>query len=545
MPADSPDSPRSPRRRRLLGAGAAALLSPALAQGKGTDTDADKRAAADRTVRVIGPWELSSLDPLRGGYLFARMHVAETLVDYDAQARPVAGLASRWQVSGDGLVWRFALRQGARFHDGSPVRAADVVQALRRALHPAGVLGQAPIAAIDVATDAATDAAIDTEPGAVVRIRLRQPFPALPALLSHSSTQILAPASFGADGAVRAIVGSGPYRIVTLEPPQRFSVAAFDGWQGPVPAVRRASYLAVGRAEMRALMAEAGQAELAYGLDPGSVARLRRGDAVRVLQQPIPRTTALKLNARHPLLADPRARQALSLALDRRGIAQAVLREPSLAATQLFPPALAGWHRAELPGLAHDPVRARALLAELGWRPGTDGVLARGGKRFALTLQTFPDRPELPVIAAAIQEQLRLIGMQVRVAIGNSSEIPLGHRDGTLQMALIARNYGAVPDALGTIAQDFGTADGTGGDWGAMGWSSATLTRALAAMSSTTDATRTQALRAQIAGALHEGLPLVPVLWYQQTLAASPHLAGVSIDPFERSYRLTELQWTR
>ncbi|XQU68806.1 ABC transporter substrate-binding protein [Cupriavidus sp. H18C1] len=288
------------------------------------------------------------------------------------------------------------------------------------------------------------------------------PSPALPALLSHSSTQILAPASFGADGAVRAIVGSGPYRIVTLEPPQRFSVAAFDGWQGPPPAVRRASYLAVGRAEMRALMAEAGQAELAYGLDPGSVARLRRGAAVRVHQQPIPRTTALKLNAGHPLLADPRARQALSLALDRRGIAQAVLREPSLAATQLFPPALAGWHRADLPALAHDPVRARALLAELGWRPGTDGVLARDGKRFALTLQTFPDRPELPVIAAAIQEQLRLIGVQVRVAVGNSSEIPLGHRDGTLEMGLIARNYGAVPDAFGAIAQDFGAAEGEG-----------------------------------------------------------------------------------
>lgn len=542
-----PGSPRSPRRRRLLGAGAAALLSPALAQGTGTGTGIT--TAADRTVRVIGPWELSSLDPLRGGYLFARMQVAETLVDYDAQARPVPGLASRWQVSGDGLVWRFALRKGARFHDGSPVSARDVVNALRRALHPAGVLGQAPIAAIDAVTDAAIDAATGAQSGAVVQIRLRRPFPALPALLSHSSTQILAPASFGADGAVRAIVGSGPYRIVTLEPPQRFSVAAFDGWQGPAPAVRRASYLAVGRAEMRALMAEAGQAELAYGLDPGSVARLRRGDAVRVHQQPIPRTTALKLNAGHPLLADPRARQALSLALDRRGIAQAVLREPSLAATQLFPPALAGWHRADLQGLAHDPVRARALLAELGWRPGTDGVLARDGKRFALTLQTFPDRPELPVVAAAIQEQLRLVGVQIRVAVGNSSEIPLGHRDGTLEMGLIARNYGAVPDAFGTIAQDFGAADGTdgkgGGDWGAMGWSSPTLKRALAAMSSTSDAARAQALREQIAGALHEGLPLVPVLWYQQTLAASPHLAGVSIDPFERSYRLTELQWTR
>jgi len=175
--------PSRPRRRLLH----AAALSPLLSL-------AAPAAAAprdDRMVRVIGPWELSSLDPLRNGYLFSRMQVTETLVDYDAGGRAVPGLAQHWRLSPDQLQWSFTLRDGARFHDGAPVRPADVAAALTRARHAAGVLGVAPIAAI--ATDAHG-----------VRIRLTRPFAPLPALLSHSSTQVLAPASFAPDGNVRA-----------------------------------------------------------------------------------------------------------------------------------------------------------------------------------------------------------------------------------------------------------------------------------------------------------------------------------------------------
>ncbi|WP_354678169.1 ABC transporter substrate-binding protein [Cupriavidus plantarum] len=524
--------PASLPRRRVLRAAALSPLGGLLATASPAEAHSTSPPPAmpRNAVRAIGPWEMSSLDPLRNGYLFSRMQVTETLVDFDPDGTPVPGLAARWNVSADRLTWRFLPRADARFHDGTPVRAGDIVAALNRARHAAGALARAPIAEMLVDGDA-------------VRIRLTRPFSPLLALLSHSSTQVLAPASFAHDGNVRTIVGSGPYRIVDLEPPQRFSIAAFDGWRGAPPAIREASYLSVGRAEMRALMIEGGQADLAYGLDPGTLARLRRAPNVRVHAVTVPRTTLLKVNAGHPFFADTRVRQAMSLALDRRGIATAILRDPQLAATQLFPPSLPGWHDAALPALAFDPAASQRLLREAGWAAGSNGILRRGGDRFAVTLRTFPDRPELPVIATAIQEQMRRVGIEVRVAVGNSSDIPFSHRDGSLALGLFARNYGVVPDAFGAVAQDF---NGEGGDWGPMGWHSSTVSAALAelpAIGDTSDTQQARALRSQIAAVLQRELPLIPVVWYRQTLAANPRLAHVSIDPYERTYRLTQLQW--
>lgn len=486
-------------------------------------------------LRIVGPWEINGLEPASAGYLFTRMQVAETLTDADDTGRALPGLATAWDSSADGLHWRFVLRPTARFHDGSPVTAGHVAQMLRRAAARPGLLGTAPIQGFSA------------EAGTVL-LQLKAPFAALPALLSHSSALVLAPSSFDAQGNVARIVGSGPFRMTALEAPQRFEVAAFEGFDGRQPQIRRASYLSASRAETRALMAEAGQAEVAFGLDPASLERLRKGRRVHIEAVTIPRTMILKVNAGHRWLADPRARQALSLALNRGGIARALLRDPGLAATQLFPPSLAGWHQPALQPLRTDTAAARALWAEMGWQRGSDGILQRGGERLSLSLRTFPDRPELPLVVAAVQEQLRQTGVEVKVAIGNSGDIPLRHRDGSLELALAARQYGLVPDPIGTLLQDFGPNRGsTGGDWGAMNWHSSTMQQALAALATlapTAALAHRDALRAQVAQVLQAELPVIPVAWYRQTAAVSPRVQGLSIDPLERSYRLDRMRWT-
>jgi peptide/nickel transport system substrate-binding protein len=504
-------------RRAALAGGAALAMKAA---GAYAQTPAN-------SIKIAAPFEIGGFDPVRSGFLFGRLEIAETLVTADDGGRPMPALAASWTVSDDGVLWRFTLRAGALFHDGSPVTATAVVDALNRTRGvAASVLANAPIAAIRAQGDD------------VVTVHTTRPFQSLLAFLSHSSGIILSPLSFEGNNAVRAI-GSGPYRATLVEAPLRIEAELWDGWAGPKPFFTRISYLAVPRGETRTIMAESGQADLVYVLPPESVERLRRSARIAVEVVPIARTRAIKFNAARSAFADVRTRQAFSLAIDREGIAKALLRSPRSQASQMFPPALADWHQPGLAPLAHDPVRARALLAEAGWRAGADDILTKDGQPFRVTLRTFSDRPEQPPMAAAIQAQVREVGIDLQVSIVNSGEIPAGHRDGTLDLALFARNFTLTPDPLGTLLQDFGP---NGGDWGAMNWSNPELMTVLGRLGSETDAVTRSALRRRASEILHTEMPVMPIAWFDHGVAVSRRLAGVTIDPFELSYRVSAMR---
>jgi peptide/nickel transport system substrate-binding protein len=177
----------------------------------------------------------------------------------------------------------------------------------------------------------------------------------------------------------------------------------------------------------------------------------------------------------------------------------------------------------------------------LGWTAGDDGILTKDGERFSILLRTFPDRPELPLIASALQDMWKEVGIELEVSVSNYSEIPAGHQDGSLHVALYARNYGLTPDPVGTVLQDFGPG---GGDWGAMGWENADVATALSEIAATTDADARKAKIAKVAGTLQAELPVIPIVWYQHTVAIASGLHGVVIDPLQRSYGLSKVSWS-
>lgn len=510
-----------PIRRRLLKAAPALAALP-------TGLPLLAHAQNTRALKVVSPWEVMTLDPSKTGYIFTRLEVAETLVEVDDKGLLVGGLASRWTTSGNGLEWRFAIRPTARFHDNTPVTAEAVAACLQRALAQPGLLRS-------------TGAQQVTAQGSEVVFRLAKPFSALPAFLAHNSTLVLAPASYAADGSVRQVIGSGPYQVVEVSAPQSLRTRRFEGFDGRKPVIEAVDYLGVSRGETRGMMASSGQADLVYTHDPVGYERLRSNRRLQLHRLPLPRSIYIKVNAGHRFLSDLRVRRAMSLALDRTGMATALMRAPQAAATQLFPPVVAEWHVPGLAPLTQNLEQSRALLREAGWQPGGDGVLRnQAGEAFKVTLRTFSDRPELPPMATAIQAQLKAVGIDMAVSIGNSSEIPGGHQAGSLELALVARNYGLVPDPLGILLQDFGP---KGGDWGAMGWHSAQVSQTLADMSSAVDPKRRSALRGSIATVLQAELPVIPVAWYQHSMTASARLTNVSVDPLERSYRISRMGW--
>jgi len=488
------------------------------------------RDEEERALRIVGPWEFAGLDPAQdAGLIFQHLQITENLVSIAADGRLIPALARDWTIAPDQLSWRFRLRPGVRFHDGTALTADAVAFNLRRAHAGASVLSRVPISAIDTDGDA-------------VVIRLLRPFASLPAFLVNYSTVILAPASFDAQGRVRQVIGTGAFRILEATPPFHVDMARFDHWWGGRAGVARATYLSVGRGETRALMALSGQADLTISVLPVFVDRLRKSPDLSLDIVTIPRTRILKLNLADPKFADLRVRRAISLAIDRQSIASALFRTPALAATQLLPPSIDGWHAPGMPPLRHDPREARALLAAAGWTAGPDGIVQRDGQRFAIELLTYFNWPELPPLATALQAQLRDVGIDASVSVGNSSDIVARHRDGTLSAGLASRNYGFTPDPLAALLQDFGP---DGGDWGATGWHDAELLRLQQEMSGIADPARRRPLQERAAAIIHRDLPVIPIIWSDVAVVSNRRIVGAQADPFEINFHIADIRWRR
>ena len=205
------------KRRTILAAAPALLATGA-------------RAQPPRVLRIVPQADLAILDPGITTATVTRNHgylVFDTLYGLDAAGRPVPEMVGDQAVSEDGRTWTLTLRDGLRFHDGAPVRAADAVASLRRWARR-DPFGKTLFAAIETLS-AADDRTI--------RVQMRRPFPLLPQALAKTTPyapfiypERLIPADAGT--AITEMVGSGPYRFLAQErvPGARVVYARFEGY---------------------------------------------------------------------------------------------------------------------------------------------------------------------------------------------------------------------------------------------------------------------------------------------------------------------------
>lgn len=486
---------------------------------------------SENTLSISNAFEFNSIDPSKYGHVYTRMQILETLLNVDEKGNLVAALAKSWQVMDEAKRWRLTLRENVRFHDGTIMDAEAVVNSLNIAREKHGVLRKAPVKSIKV---------IDTN---TVEITLTRPYVILGAVLAHYSTGILEPGSYNQEGEVIVLSGTGPYQLYQYAPPHKLVVKKFDNYWGKKASIPYASYLTGHRAESRTMQARSGQADIVFGLNPASLPLLKRLPTLTVHSNPIPRTIALKLNSTHEFLKEIEARQALSFAINRSGIAKGVLRIPGAQAEQLLPASMADWYLTDVSESADLLAQAEKLLASIGWKKNAQGMLEREGKEFELTLITYADRPELTVVATALQDQWKALGVKLTINITNSSAIPAGHHDGSLEVALMARNYGFIANPLGVILSDFNQSGG--GDWGAMNWYNDDMQGLLNKLEQTTDTKAFHRLAQQAARLIYQERPMIPVSYYVQQTAVNKRVKGFRFDPFERSFFLNEMEFVK
>ncbi|MCK8783434.1 ABC transporter substrate-binding protein [Roseomonas sp. NAR14] len=218
------------QRRHLLLGSTATLASPLAAPRLARAQGGSQGSGAAGTLRFVPYADLALIDPIVTSAYVTRTHalmVFDTLYGLDENGAPRPQMVEGHRVEDDGKRWTLTLREGLRFHDGTPVLARDVVASLER-WAKRDPFGDALMAATDelAAPDDRT-----------IRFRLKRAFPLLPNALGKPTSYlpVIMPERLARTEPTRQVpelVGSGPFRFVAGErvPGARAVYARFEGY---------------------------------------------------------------------------------------------------------------------------------------------------------------------------------------------------------------------------------------------------------------------------------------------------------------------------
>ncbi len=392
--------------QRMVGGALVAVGALLLTACGGPDRGA--RTGQPNELRLaIGGESAEGYDPTLGWGRYGSPLFQSTLLARGANMEIVGDLATKHEVSADGLTWTVDIRTDAKFTDGRPVTAEDVAYTFRTAGKSGGLTD---VTALEEAV------AVDAD---TVEFRLTAPRSTFVNRLV--SLGIVPKHAHGPEYA-RKPIGSGPFTFVQWDQGQQLIVERNEDYYGAKPAFRRVVFQFTAEDATMAAAA-AGQVDLAAV--PSSLAttrvpgmRLTAVDSVdnRGIMFPYVPDTGRKTDDGLPIgndvTADIAIRQAVNWAIDRQALVDGVLEgfgSPATGPVDGMP-----WYEpaSAIPG--NDPTKAAALLDAAGWADTDgDGVREKGGVRAAFTL-LYPATDSLRQgLALAVVDMLRPSGIEV------------------------------------------------------------------------------------------------------------------------------------
>ena len=374
-------------------------------------------------LRIGAYEELDNLNPLLSTELFVSdvcQLLYSGLIDYDDNGEMIPDVAltvpslSNGGIAKDGKTITYHLRHGVVFSDGAPLTAADVKFTWQQLVNPANI----------VSTRYPYDdvASIDTPDPHTVVVHLKQPLsPFVGFFMRNGTLGSILPKHLLAGNAdlnhnpfnIHPI-GSGPFVVDTYQPGVLLTLRANPRyWRGP-PKLRAIEYHII--PNQNTLLANVGAHEIDFYFDAPEVQYklLKAIPGVRVTARPNQTFEHIDFNCAKPPLDDVRVRQAIAYAIDWQRLASDVYLNLGLPGMADIPPT--SWaYDASVKRYPHDPARARELLAQAGWRPGTDGVMVKNGQPFAITISTTTGVTSRAKVEQLIQQDLRQVGIDLTV----------------------------------------------------------------------------------------------------------------------------------
>lgn len=372
--------------------------------------------------------DTNNMDPrvgmgsIRSNYI---RQVFESLVDVDKQGKPVPGLALAWKPVDD-LTWEFTLRQGVTFHNGEPFNADTVLFNLdrfyRRNLDTWGIKDVAAATSFEKTHPAVTRwEKIDDH---TVRIHTSEP---APTLWDFIGREPMVPKDYtiknGVEGLNEKPIGTGPWKMVEWKRKDRMSFERHDAYWGGAPLYKKMRFQVIPEGAARIAALKSGEVDLIEAVPPLDAAVIARDPKLQVASGVQKLFCRLYVNGRaqdqydsggkNGLFSDQKVRLAMNHAIDRDGIIKKIFNGYAIA--NASPIATVSYGYAPQEPYAYDVKKAKALLAEAGWKDtNNDGFVDKDGETLTLEI-VFPAKhygQGFDEMTPAVAEMLKAAGIK-------------------------------------------------------------------------------------------------------------------------------------
>lgn len=344
-------------------------------------------------------------------------------------------LAETWNLSSDSQTCIIALREGVKFHDGTPLDAAAVLWNFNRQTGtnaPGNITSANPARRSDLYSNIEAVRVLDAQR---LELRLKKPNPALLANLATASASLIsprAPADYGKELS-RHPVGTGPFKLREWPPNGQIVLEANPDYWGQKPRSERVVFKVVTNSSERLTQLRTGQIHAMDGLNPDDLASVRANRHLTLLEATGINMVSLAFNCRKAPMDRLELRQAVAMAVQRPPLIESVYRGAAVAATCVLPPALRPAD-AKIEEWPLDIERARSLIAQLQIvvKPITVSTNDAFGLPITFTTNVI-ERVELPLLklhvvntpcpclpnptqaAELIKSDLEAIGLKIQI----------------------------------------------------------------------------------------------------------------------------------
>ncbi|MGW3855863.1 ABC transporter substrate-binding protein [Micromonospora arida] len=488
-------------------------------------TPADPAAVKQGGKLVIAlSAEPDALDPTLSRSLYSRyvfQAMCQKLYDVNEQAQVVPQLATALPTtSGDGRTVTIPLRPGVRFADGTAFDSAAVKATLQRHLTNARSARKSELGPID---------GVDTPDAQTVVLRLKQPFAPLLGALADRAGMIMSAQALRTrgDDFASAPVCVGPFKFAKRVPQNSIEVVRdpnyYDASKVHLDAI---SWRILTDASIRAANLRSGDAQVADSVSTQDVASLRQDSAVSVLQSQSLGYQGLTINVgnvdgvgtapkpiNRPLAQNAKVRQAFEHAIDRKALVDAVFNGLHAAACSPISPASTFSSPEAQTCPAHDPAKAKQLLAEAGVQtPYTVTMLAS-------------NTPDTLRLAQALQSMVKDGGFDLKINPVEYSSLLDEQDRGNFELLQLGWSGRIDPDANITNFV------GTGASQNVAGYSNPQLDTLLTQARQAGDVEERRKLYGQAVTLLQQDDALIYLYRQRNLTAVSKQIQGLQVYP--------------